>query len=128
MIQRLEGHTGVIFDVRFISPQVIASVSDDRSIRVWTQKDGAYVQSRELYGHRSRVWAVRATKDMLASVSEDATCKLWQKGSEKPFETLKGHTGNNVRALATWQDEASDLVVTGGEDGAIKVWDINCMK
>lgn len=33
---RLEGHTGVIFDVRFLrSGSGVVSVSDDRSIRVW---------------------------------------------------------------------------------------------
>lgn len=128
VIHRLEGHTGVIFDVRFLrQSEDIVSVSDDRSIRVWTPHEGGYSQSHEFYGHRSRVWAVRETKDMLASVSEDATCKLWRVGHEtsgKPFETLKGHSGKNVRAIATVSDEQSDLMATGGEDGAIKVYDI----
>ena len=42
MLHRLQGHTGVIFDVRFlqsneqqIAPLELVSVSDDRSIRVW---------------------------------------------------------------------------------------------
>lgn len=68
---------------------------------------------------------------MIASVSEDATCKLWSlKGDSAPFETLKGHTGMNVRAVATVSDEhdSLDLVATGGEDGAIKIWDIHQMK
>jgi WD40 repeat protein len=36
---KLEGHEGVIFDVRFTSKKgVIASVSDDRSVRLWRLK------------------------------------------------------------------------------------------
>lgn len=31
----MEGHAGVIFDVKFLSKDVIASVSDDRSLRIW---------------------------------------------------------------------------------------------
>lgn len=108
----------------------IMSVSDDRSIRVWALEGNSYVQKEELYGHRSRVWSVRETYDMIASVSEDATCKLWVRGVGKPFETLKGHSGKNVRALAAFNDFESqiDMLATGGEDGAIKIWDIYSMK
>jgi len=45
---------------------------------------------------------------MIASVSEDATCKLWIPNKDgKPFETLKGHSGKNVRALASFSDEGN---------------------
>ena len=64
---------------------------------------------------------------MIASVSEDATCKLWD-SSDKPFDTLKGHQGKNVRAIATFSDQIHDIVATGGEDGAIKIWNITHMK
>ena len=35
VMHRLQGHVGVIFDVKFLSNDDIASVSDDRSMRVW---------------------------------------------------------------------------------------------
>ena len=116
---RLLGHTGVIFDTRFFLSHAnlqIGSVSDDRSLRIWEYPSDEVLslgkrsqpdQVRELYGHRSRVWKVRKTQNFYATVSEDATCKLWWtdpkiKESEKPFETLKGHVGKNVRAIATF--------------------------
>jgi len=64
---------------------------------------------------------------MLVTASEDATCKVWpsilphQSESQtisKPIETMKGHSGKNIRALATHQG----LIATGGDDGSIKVW------
>lgn len=62
---------------------------------------------------------------MLVTVSEDATCKIWDsyqsEGSmmqQKSRETLKGHQGKNVRALACMEG----LIATGGDDGAVKVW------
>ena len=41
-------------------------------------------------------------------MSEDATCKLWNKSGDcdKTFDTLKGHTGLNVRAVASLYDDA----------------------
>ena len=35
VLLKLEGHAGVIFDVKFLSNDLLASVSDDRSLRVW---------------------------------------------------------------------------------------------
>ena len=35
VIYKLEGHDGVIFDVQFLRDDLIASVSDDRSLRLW---------------------------------------------------------------------------------------------
>jgi WD40 repeat protein len=66
---------------------------------------------------------------MIATVSEDATCKIWEipndleevketKVFNRSIETLKGHMGRNIRALTCHQG----LVATGGDDGAIKVW------
>jgi WD40 repeat protein len=37
---------------------------------------------------------------------------------------LKGHQGKNVRAIATF----GDLLATGGEDGAIKVYDVKTLE
>ena len=31
----MEGHGGVIFDVKFLKNDLVASVSDDRSLRLW---------------------------------------------------------------------------------------------
>ena len=57
---------------------------------------------------------------MLASVSEDATCKIWSiiADEHKEVTTLRGHIGKNVRALST----RGNLIATGGEDGSVKVW------
>ena len=59
----------------------------------------------------------------VASVSEDATCKVWSisANEQKEVTTLKGHIGKNVRALSTH----GDLIATGGEDGSVKVWHLS---
>ena len=76
----------------------IASVSDDRSLKIWNidlNENGKYQLIREFYGHRSRIWKLNelSYKDLLITVSEDATCKIWNMHStdNKVVETLKGH-------------------------------------
>ena len=61
---------------------------------------------------------------MIATVSEDATCKVWPsyklQGKNKVVETLKGHTGKNIRSLAC----LNGLIATGGDDGAVKIQNV----
>ena len=69
----------MIFDVKFLSDELVASVSDDRSLRLWRLGDAAYQQVACFYGHRSRVWKVRQLGEgALVTVSEDTTCKVWE--------------------------------------------------
>ncbi|CDW88527.1 wd40 repeat domain-containing protein [Stylonychia lemnae] len=125
VLYRLEGHAGVIFDVKFLKQNQIASVSDDRSLKIWSidlQEHGKYHLVKEFYGHRSRIWrlAELGYNDLLITVSEDATCKIWNQHSNdnRAIETLKGHQGKNVRALSCYEG----LIATGGDDGAVKIW------
>lgn len=61
LLRKLEGHTGVIFDVAIINNSV-ASVSDDRSVRFWSGAlSDTYVNEQcVMYGHTARVWKVLA--------------------------------------------------------------------
>ena len=89
-MHRLTGHQGVIFDTVLLQCNNgntrIGSVSDDRSVRVWeVREDGSSSkQIAEMYGHTQRIWklaqvttATSSAGMLVASVSEDATCKVW---------------------------------------------------
>jgi WD40 repeat protein len=121
LLRRLLGHTGVIFDVCFISEtdqELVASVSDDRTVRVWKGDK----QLATMYGHTARVWKVRPMEAdegiRLVSSSEDATVRLWQlslNGDWQEQACLNFHIGKNVRAISVYQE----LIASGGEDSAI---------
>ena len=88
VLLKLEGHGGVIFDVKFLRKDLVASVSDDRSLRVWRLFLAAddiprYQQLGEYYGHRSRIWKLSELgySGLLVTASEDATCKIWDTAS-----------------------------------------------
>ncbi|NER51631.1 MAG: hypothetical protein F6J92_34315, partial [Symploca sp. SIO1A3] len=85
----LLGHKRV-FDVAF-SPKgdMLASASDDNTIKLWNQ-EGKLLQTIE--GHEGWVYGVAISPDgkTIASVGEDQTIKLWNlDGSLR--KTLKGH-------------------------------------
>ncbi|KAI9179605.1 WD repeat-containing protein 6 [Blastocladiella emersonii ATCC 22665] len=137
---RLIGHEGVLFHLHFAPlGDRIASVSDDRTVRVWDTRSGECRNT--FYGHTSRVWMARLVAgDRLVSVSEDSTCRVWrldvpQPASAKAAMDLapgdpaspcaavwEGHLGKNVWCVAV--NPTSALVATGGNDGGVRVWNL----
>eukprot|EP00804_Cyclotella_cryptica_P024723 CCRYP_001711-RA/>CCRYP_001711-RA protein AED:0.27 eAED:0.27 QI:700/1/1/1/0/0/2/130/1425 len=151
---RLKGHFGSVFSVKFGPEAEIASTSDDRTVRLWTltpsssssteardpksvrntsrilelQSTHCYTLSWTGWGHTARVWDVsfaRSPHDnslLLISAGEDGVARIWSPFlTEKEFRLpLRGH-----RCESLWTVENCDgIVVTGGNDGSVKLWDL----
>lgn len=125
--RRIDGHKGVIFSICYLESEgILASASDDRSLRLWKVGD---LQGAEtpvqcllvLYGHQSRVWSVKLLYDSILSIGEDSACIVWSYKGDI-LHTFKGHKGRSIRALAV--HERHDLVATGGADAGIRLWQL----
>ncbi|XP_007666497.1 WD repeat-containing protein 6 isoform X2 [Ornithorhynchus anatinus] len=123
--RRIGGHSGVIFSICYLEKKgILASASDDRSIRVWSVGDlrelrGAVRCILVCYGHQSRVWSVRLLSEYIISIGEDSACIVWSYDGER-IQSFKGHRGRSIRALAV--HEAQKWVITGGADAGIRIW------
>ncbi|XP_038596692.1 LOW QUALITY PROTEIN: WD repeat-containing protein 6 [Tachyglossus aculeatus] len=124
---RIGGHSGVIFSICYSEKKgILASASDDRSVRVWSVGDlrtlrGAVRCVLVCYGHQSRVWAVRLLGEYIISVGEDSACIVWGYDGER-VQSFKGHKGRSIRAVAV--HEAQKWVITGGADAGIRLWSL----
>ena len=117
-IQSLSGHTGWIWDVCWTpNGEFIVSVSEDHSLRVWSQATGDL--RYQLDEHTERIWRVICPSNTLAiSSSSDRTIKIWDISKGICLNTLEGHEGD-ITALSLGADGE---FYSGSVDRTLKFW------
>ena len=92
-------------------------------IIVWNVDSG---DTRASYcGHESKVHAMLAIPDMLASGAEDTTVRLWDNTHGVCVATLKKHQ-RPVRSLC--YNSPFSLLASAGDDDFLRLWDVNSHK
>lgn len=143
----LNGHEGVVFRMKWSkSGHYLASVSDDRTVRLWDTILGTCIFVG--WGHKCRVWDVvfasnscnENEENLLITCGEDATIKVWDWTRDLQAEkttntsesigscvcTISGHAGRSIWRLSTMVDDGMGamnlVVISGGNDGSVKFW------
>ena len=121
----LRGHEGVVSKLCFSEDSTqLASVSDDRTVRLWDTRTGTLLFTG--WGHVCRVWDVIFVADrsgLLVTAGEDLTVKIWDPSKGICRGTFEGHIGRNVWCIA--YSPAHRCLISGGNDSSIKIWAIN---
>jgi len=119
----LEGHTGAVGSLAAnpADPNLLASASGDRSVRIWDLQTQQSVRS--LTGHSNGVNCVAYSPDgrLIASGSSDLSIKLWDADTGQELNTLTGHT-LFVKTVAFSPDGST--LASGSLDTTVKLWDV----
>jgi WD40 repeat protein len=130
-ITTLVGHTERIENITFSSDnRMIASASEDTTIRVWELKDSqTYIQKYLLQGHEKTVNDINFSLDnkILASASSDGTLKLWDLNNGELILTIDANSGSTD---AVSFSPTEPIIASGGWDnppwqGKIKLWKLD---
>eukprot|EP00919_Chromeraceae_sp_WS-2016_P044127 GHVR01105165.1.p1 GENE.GHVR01105165.1~~GHVR01105165.1.p1 ORF type:complete len:310 (+),score=69.93 GHVR01105165.1:22-951(+) len=124
LLQRLEGHTGVVTNVKFNSNGTYCmSCSNDKTIRLWNPSRG--IQIKEYSGpHNYEIFDVCISQDnsKFVSVGADKAAFLWDVSTAQVIRKFFGHHGRiNCCALSPVSNE---VLVTGSYDKSLMFWDM----
>lgn len=118
-ILTLLGHEGEI-SASMHDAKYVVSGSEDHTVKVWDIQTGELVQTFE--GHDGAVTCVYFEGDSILSGSTDMTIKMWSIRDNRCKRTLRGHLGE-VYCVAYRPSQG--LVVSGGEDNDIRLWNVD---
>ncbi|KAH9930583.1 WD40-repeat-containing domain protein [Fomitopsis serialis] len=119
----LDGHQGMVIAVAFHPTlDLLASASDDRTIKIWQYDIGAL--QRTVLGHIGSVNDLdfNSKGTLLVSCSSDRTIRIWDVGNGwADTNTFVGHehTVSSVRFMPGDQQ-----IVSGSRDGTVRIWDV----
>ncbi|WP_225826530.1 WD40 repeat domain-containing protein [Streptomyces naphthomycinicus] len=131
---RLGGHTASLNSVRSLDlpgrGTIIASASDDGTIRLWDPATATPIGS-PLIGHTSTVEDVAVFRHpdgrvMLASAGGEGAVRLWDVYTGQLVgEPLTGHVGRifGICALPGDRPDRPVRLATAGTDGTVRIWD-----
>jgi coatomer subunit beta' len=114
-------------------PNMFASASLDKTIKIWTVGTAKSTANYTLTGHQSGVNCVDFSKDIdrphLVSGSDDGHVKVWDYQTRQCLYTFDQSTGgHNESVAAVLFHPDMPIIFSAGEDEVINVWNSTSFK
>ena len=123
LTDKIKAHEGKVACICKIDENVIVSGGEDHCIKVWNIKEGNCVGT--LYGHNGIVNHIVKSmvsdleRIVLISVSDDKSVKIWNVNKRECIGEIENAHVDKIKVVKEIED---GKVLTGGENGVVKVW------
>ncbi len=119
------GHSSRVPVIEFVSEDLIASGSEDRSIRIWSMATGTTLRT---INTGLEVWSLSMLNDgsHLVSGLSSGDINIYNINTGSLKASLKGHTGkvNDLALFTTNNNSNDDLLASSSEDSTIRIWNL----
>ncbi|KAF7731802.1 cross-pathway control WD-repeat protein cpc2 [Apophysomyces ossiformis] len=125
----LLGHNHFVEDIAISSDgQFALSASWDKTLRLWDLNTGT--TTRRFVGHEKDVLSVSFSADnrQIVSGSRDKSIKLWNTLGECKYNITEDGHSEWVSCVRFSPNPANPVIVSGGWDKIVKVWDLTKFK
>ncbi|MGF1512093.1 MAG: protein kinase [Elainellaceae cyanobacterium] len=122
-VMTLSGHSAKVNDLALSLDQtLLASGSDDRTVKVWNLEQGRAVQSIPTQGDRIQAVTFSPDGKWLISGDGDGDISIWDVSTGEQIESLVGHRGG-VNDLKVTSD--GRILGSAGADSTVRLWDLD---
>lgn len=119
-VRAFEGHTHHVMDVSWKSDRTtLVSAGADNAIKVWNVETGEQARTISTYTRQVTSLQYVGLQDMILSSSGDKRVFFHNPSNGGAAREFPGNADYVYRAAAT---SDGTLVVSGGEDGSVRVW------
>lgn len=117
------GHAGAVTGVTFVSSGRLCSCSKDHSLSLWDLRGGHRIQVMKGHTHPVQDCVANASGKAIVSVSYDGSMCVWNgsDGTKEATLSMQGGTNRPLNCVSFHPD--GQLVVVGGWDYHVKIWD-----
>ena len=121
----LEGHNGAVWGVALSGDgQLLASGSDDGSVRLWDAETGRSLAVLRADADGVTSVAVSADGEIVASGGEDGSVRVWDTTTHRVLATLQGDNGVVWRVALSADGR---VLASGAGDGTVRLWSIGAV-
>ena len=122
-MRTLTGHSDSVSGIAYDSDgSLLASASDDGTIRLWDPANGREVRALKAHQGAVTVVAFGADGSLLASGGDDGTVRLWNPTTGEP--THPRLTGDGKPVLGVAVSGSGHLVAGAGEGNVVRLWNL----
>jgi len=105
--------------------QILATVSDDKTWKLWALVEGELIMTGEGHDEWLSDCDFNPTGTQLVTTSGDSTVKIWDFSQEQCVATFSDHT--NAVWGCSWH-HTGDFIASCANDGISKIWDLNSLR